>query len=144
MMMFQKRIIRKTDAKGFTLIELLIVMAIIAMLAAIVGPSIFNKLVGAKRDGAAAQISTLDTAIAGYRLDVGKYPNSLEGLIKNDTGSSRWRSKYLNKSHVPKDPWGNDYHYQAPGSHDNDYDLYSYGPDNQEGGEGDDADIVNW
>jgi len=129
---------------GFTLIELLIVMAIIAMLAAIVGPSIFDKLGGAKRDGAMAQMSTLGAALDNYRLDVGKYPNSLEGLIKNDTGGTRWQSKYIRKSSLPKDPWGNEYHYQAPGSHDNDYDLYSYGPDNQEGGEGEDADVVNW
>ncbi len=129
--------------QGFTLIELLIVMAIIGMLAAIVGPTLFKKFGGAQRDATAAQISGFDQALSAYRLDVGKYPDSLEALIKSDS-SKRWKGPYLQKQSIPKDPWGNDYQYRKPGKHNNDYDLFSFGADGQEGGEGDNADIVNW
>jgi general secretion pathway protein G len=129
--------------QGFTLIELLIVMAIIGMLAAIVGPKLFNKFVGAQRDATASQISGFDQALSAYRLDVGKYPDNLEALIKND-GSKRWKGPYLQKQSIPKDPWGNEYQYRKPGQHNNDYDLFSFGADGQEGGDSDNADIVNW
>jgi len=129
--------------QGFTLIELLIVMAIIGMLAAIVGPKLFNKFAGAQRDAAAAQISGFDQALSAYRLDVGKYPDNLDALLKND-GSKRWKGPYLQKQSIPKDPWGNEYQYRKPGRHNNDYDLFSFGADGQEGGEGDNEDIVNW
>lgn len=128
--------------QGFTLIELLIVMAIIAMLAALVGPKIFKNLVKAQRDAAVGQISMLGQSLDAYRLDVGRYPSALEGLVQNDGGSPRWNGPYTKK--VPLDPWEQAYHYQTPGSHNNDYDLYSYGPDMQEGGDGDNADLVNW
>ncbi len=129
--------------QGFTLIELLIVMAIIGMLAAIVGPKLFNKFASAQRDATASQISGFDQALSAYRLDVGKYPDSLDALLKSDS-SKRWKGPYLQKQSIPKDPWGNDYQYRKPGKHSNDYDLFSFGADGQEGGEGDNADIVNW
>ena len=129
--------------KGFTLIELLIVMAIIAMLAALVGPTIIDKLETARINATKAQIEMLSQALESHKIDAGRYPNSLEGLRQNDSGSSRWSGPYIKKA-VPKDSWEQDYHYQAPGSHNNDFDLYSYGPDMQEGGEGENADIVNW
>ncbi len=129
--------------KGFTLIELLIVMAIIAMLAALVGPTIIDKLGGAQINTTKAQIEMLSQALDTYRIDVGRYPSGLEGLLQNDSGSPRWSGPYIKKA-IPKDPWDQDYHYQAPGSHNNDFDLYSYGPDMQEGGEGENADLVNW
>ncbi len=129
--------------QGFTLIELLIVMAIIGMLAALVGPNLIDKVDKGKVTTATAQIKNLENAIISYKLDVGKLPKTLEGLRTNDSGGSLWDGPYL-KTAVPKDPWGNDYIYHKPGQHKNPYDLYSKGADGVEGGEGDNKDIVNW
>lgn len=129
--------------QGFTLIELLIVMAILGMLAALVGPTVIGKFGGAQRQTAATQISHIETALDSYRLDMFKYPNGLEALVKNNSSNSKWQGPYLKKG-MPKDPWGNDYQYRKPGRDGRDYDLYSFGADGQEGGEGDNADVVNW
>lgn len=122
---------------GFTLIEILVVMAIIAMLAVMVAPNIFNQQAGAQRDAAISQISSLQAALDMYRLDVGEYPDSLEGLVENDTGRASWNGPYL-RGALPADPWGNGYVYDSGGR---DFTLISYGPDGGQGGEGDDADI---
>lgn len=123
--------------RGFTLIEILVVMAIIAMLAVMVAPNLFRQQAGAMRDAALGQISTLETALDAHRLDVGEYPDSLEGLMTNETGRASWNGPYLRRE-VPKDPWGNDYVYESTGR---DFTLVSYGADGERGGEGDDADI---
>lgn len=123
---------------GFTLIEILVVMAIIGMLAVMVAPNIFNQQAGAQRDGALSQISSLETALSTYRLDVGEYPDSLEGLLSNDSGRASWNGPYLNRSAVPKDPWGSDFVYDVDGRQ---FTLISYGADRAQGGEGNDADI---
>jgi len=128
--------------KGFTLIELLIVMAILALLAGLVGPQLWGQLGGAKSDTTATQIKSFEAALDSYRLDMGKYPKSLDSLVKNNSGKSRWNGPYIKK--LPTDPWDNEYQYQKPGKHNKDYDLYSWGADNQEGGEGEDKDITNW
>jgi len=135
---------RNKKRGGFTLIELLIVMAIIGMLAALVGPSVFKRFGGAQRDAAKAQISNLAAALDTYRLDMHKYPNSLDALIKNPGSNKRWNGPYLPKPVLPKDPWGNEYQYKKPGTHGTDYDLYSFGADGREGGEDDDKDVTNW
>tara|TARA_A100001011_G_scaffold378900_1_gene444208 strand:+ start:991 stop:1413 length:423 start_codon:yes stop_codon:yes gene_type:complete len=122
---------------GFTLIEILVVMAIIGMLAVMVAPNIFNQQAGAQRDAALSQISSLEAALDTYRLDVGEYPDSLEGLIENDSGRAAWNGPYLRRE-VPMDPWGNEYIYESEGRS---FALVSYGPDGERGGEGDDADI---
>lgn len=122
---------------GFTLIEILVVMAIIGMLAVMVAPNIFNQQAGAQRDAALSQISSLEAALDTYRLDVGDYPDSLEGLIENDSGRAAWNGPYLRRE-VPMDPWGNEYIYESEGRS---FTLVSYGPDGERGGEGDDADI---
>lgn len=127
----------KQHSKGFTLIELLVVLAILGMLAALVGPAIFSNLGKGQRATAASQISNLESALDTYRLDVGRYPETLSGLIENDTGRDSWNGPYL-RGALPKDPWDNDYFYQ-PG--DKDFVLMSYGQDGAPGGEGDDADI---
>ena len=124
-------------AAGFTLIEILVVMAIIGMLAVMVAPSIFNQQAGAQRDAALSQISALEAALDTYRLDVGQYPDSLEGLVENDSGRAAWNGPYLRRE-VPLDPWGNEYVYDSDGRG---FTLVSYGPDGERGGEGDDADI---
>lgn len=126
-----------TTAAGFTLIEILVVMAIIGMLAVMVAPNIFNQQSGAQRDAALSQISALEAALDTYRLDVGQYPDSLEGLVENDSGRAAWNGPYLRRE-VPLDPWGNNYVYDSDGR---DFTLVSYGPDSERGGEGDDADI---
>ncbi|WP_028320480.1 type II secretion system major pseudopilin GspG [Desulfatiglans anilini] len=131
--------------QGFTLIELLIVMVIIGLLAALVGPRMFGKVDESRQRSAKAQISLFETALDTYRLDTGKYPTTdegLEALRTKPSGVERWDGPYLNKE-VPKDPWGNEYVYQSPGEH-GDYDLTSYGADGSPGGEGSDMDIVNW
>lgn len=124
---------------GFTLIELLIVMAILGMLAALVGPALFGNLDKGKITTAQAQISNYESALDSYRLDVGRYPESLDGLVDNDSGRPTWSGPYL-RGEVQKDPWGNDYHYESRNS-GRDYVLMSYGADGAPGGQDTDADI---
>ena len=125
------------QSKGFTLIEILVVMAIIAMLAVMVAPNLFRQQAGAMRDVALTEISTLEAALDIYRLDVGEYPDSLEGLMENDTDRASWNGPYLRRA-VPIDPWDNDYVYESNGR---EFTLVSYGADGMSGGEEDDADI---
>jgi len=127
---------------GFTLIELLIVMAILALLAGLVGPTLWNKLAGAKRDVTATQIKSIESSLDSYRLDMGRFPKELKELIKDSTGKSAWDGPYMKK--IPKDPWENEYQYRAPGKHNKDFDLYSLAADGNEGGEEDNSDITNW
>ncbi len=129
--------------QGFSLMELLIVMVILGMLAAIVGPALWGKLSGAQRDTAATQISNIEVALDSYRLDMFKFPASLDELAKNTSNNPKWQGPYLKKG-LPKDPWGNDYQYRKPGQEGRDYDIYAFGADGQQGGVGDDADVVNW
>jgi general secretion pathway protein G len=124
---------------GFTLMELLIVMAILGMLAALVGPALFSNLGRGQRTAAAAQISNLETALDSYRLDVGNYPETLEGLMENDTSRDAWNGPYL-RGELPLDPWDNPYVYQNEGRA---FKLLSYGADGLPGGQEDDADIGN-
>ncbi len=129
---------------GFTLIELLIVMIILGLLAALVAPKMFQKVGTSRVNAAKAQISMIGTALDAFRLDVGRYPNSQEGLeaLRVNPNLSNWDGPYLPKD-VPLDPWGRPYVYQSPGEH-GDYDLYSLGADGQQGGEGEDRDVVSW
>lgn len=122
---------------GFTLIEILVVMAIIAMLAVMVAPNLFRQQAGAQRDAAMAQISALETALDAHFIDVGEYPDSLNGLVENETDSASWNGPYLRRD-VPMDPWGNEYVYESRGR---EFTLISYGPDGEQGGTDDDADI---
>lgn len=134
----------RSRKKGFTLIELLIVMVIIGLIAALVGPRLFPKLGKGKQSAAKAQIELLGQALDQYRLDVGRYPTTQEGLnsLNVNPGIDRWQGPYLKKE-LPQDPWGRSYQYQCPGNH-GEYDLYSLGLDGAPGGEGEDADVVSW
>lgn len=125
------------NVRGFTLIEILVVMAIIGMLAVMVAPNLFRQQAGAMRDAALSQISSLETALDSYRLDMNRYPDSLAELMENESGSASWNGPYLRRE-VPMDPWGNEYEYQSNGRS---FTLLSYGADGARGGEGDDADI---
>ncbi len=127
--------------RGFTLIELLVVLAILAMLAAVVAPRVMNALGSSKARTARIQVEELGAALDLYRLDVGRYPSSLEALVQD--GSPGWNGPYLKKKRLPADPWGNPYRYRFPGEH-GDYDLFSLGADGRPGGEGEDGDILGW
>lgn len=127
--------------QGFSLIELLIVMVILGLLASLVGPKMFGKLGKAKAQTAKTQIEMLGAALDAFRLDVGRYPEGLGGLLEG-TGD-KWDGPYLTKKQIPKDPWGNEFQYQYPGEH-GEFDLWSYGADGQPGGDGENADVVSW
>lgn len=132
--------------KGFTLLELLVVLGIIALLAGIVGPQVMKHMGASKTKAARVQIEDLSAALDMYKLDVGKYPSSdegLEALVEKPSDIKRWNGPYLRKSKVPKDPWLQDYYYSSPGGHGR-FDLYSYGADEKEGGEEEDQDINSW
>ena len=135
---------KKSRQMGFSLIELLIVMVILGLLASLVGPKMFGKLGTAKQKTAKTQIEMLMAALDAYRLDIGQYPTQPEGLnaLFNNPGTDKWDGPYLKKS-LPNDPWGNPYHYQNPGEH-GEIDIYSYGLDNQPGGEKENADVESW
>ena len=131
---------------GFTLLELLVVLGIIAMLAGIVGPQVMKHLGESKTKAAKVQVEDFSAALDMYKLDMGKYPTSdqgLQALIEAPEGSKRWNGPYLKKAKMPVDPWLNEYHYVSPGTHGK-FDLFTYGADDKEGGEGEEQDINNW
>lgn len=133
-------------SRGFTLIELLVVLAIIGLLAGLVGPQVMKHLGESKTKAARLQIEELASALDMYRLDVGRYPlgeEGLQALIEPSASGRNWNGPYLKKRKVPLDPWSNPYHYVAPGQHGK-FDLYSLGADGSEGGEGEDQDILGW
>ena len=135
----------KRDTTGFTLIELLIVMVIISLLAALVAPRFFGQEKKAKQRGAKGQIALLESAVDTYRLDIGRYPNTaqgLEALRQRPDGIDKWDGPYLRKE-LPMDPWGNSYVYESPSEH-GEYAIISYGADGKPGGEEIDMDIVSW
>jgi general secretion pathway protein G len=137
---------RRRGQRGFTLIEIMVVMAIIAMLAAMVGPRLIRQQEKAAVKAAQAQVERLGTALDTFRLDMGRYPSTQEGLaalMQPPSNSQRWDGPYLNKN-VPVDPWENPYQYRSPGGAGRPYDLFSFGADGAPGGEGDGRDINNW
>jgi general secretion pathway protein G len=138
------------DRGGFTLIEIMVVIVILAMLAAIVGPKLMGRTDDAKITDTRVQIKNIETALKLYKLDTGSYPSTEQGLsalvTKPTVGvipNSYKEGGYLESKKVPKDPWGNDYLYVSPGEH-GDYDLFSYGADGAKGGDGKNADITSW
>ncbi len=131
--------------RGFTLIELLVVVVIIGLLAGLVAPRYFGQVGKSNTNIARAQIEQLGKALDTYRIDVGSYPTTeqgLQALVTKPDGVDRWQGPYLAKQ-VPGDPWGRAYRYKAPGDH-NDYDLSSYGSDGQPGGTGEAQDVNSW
>jgi general secretion pathway protein G len=137
---------RRSGDAGFSLIEVLIALAIIGLLAALVGPRVIGYLGSSKTKTAKIQIESIAAALQLYKLDVGRYPSSAEGLraLVEKTGSAgTWNGPYLTKPEVPLDPWGRPFNYRSPGQH-GDFDIFTLGADNQVGGEGENADVTSW
>ena len=132
-------------SRGFTLLELLVVVVIIGLLAGLVAPRYFDQVGKSNTRIAKAQIDALEKALDQYRLDMGTYPTSDQGLqilVVKPSGLEKWQGPYLKKA-VPPDPWGRPYLYRAPGEH-GDYDLFSFGADGQPGGSGENIDVASW
>lgn len=131
---------------GFTLLELLVVVAIIGLLAAYVGPKYFSQIGKSEQNLAKSQVEAFSRALGTYRLDVGSFPTTEEGLnalITKPASAVKWNGPYLDKV-VPLDPWGRPYNYHSPGSRGGDFDIESFGKDGQPGGTGDSADVTNY
>jgi len=142
----QNKLYSRRRSRGFTLIELLVVLVILGLLAGLVGPRVLKYLGGAKSDTAQLQIAEFGAGLDLFHLEVGRYPTTEEGLValsNEPTGVDNWNGPYLKKKNVPDDPWGNTYRYRSPGEN-GDYDLYSLGRDDADGGEDEDADVVSW
>ncbi len=135
----------KRTTTGFTLLELLVVMVIIGLLAGYVGPKYFSQVGKSEVKAARAQIDAFEKALEQFRLDVGHFPSSEQGLSAlsvKPVNESKWGGPYLKKA-APLDPWGNPYVYRMPGEHA-EFDLVSLGKDGQPGGTDESADITNW
>lgn len=133
---------------GFTLIELMVVLAILAMLVAVIAPNVVGRSDDAKQSKAKTDVAMIESMLDLFYLDMGRYPGTEEGLrvlySPPDDGAEKWKGPYPKKP-IPKDPWGNLYIYESPGSHTAmTYEVSSLGKDGQEGGESYDADIVSW
>ena len=137
---------RRNTQSGITLIEMLVVVTIIALFAALVAPRMMGQADKARRTAARAQINSFMTALGSYKLDTGAFPSTEQGLqalrVKPE-GSNQWAGPYLTQD-IPMDPWGHPYLYKYPGIHGDEPDLVSLGADGQDGGEGNNADIVSW
>ncbi|MEH6824732.1 MAG: type II secretion system major pseudopilin GspG [Motiliproteus sp.] len=132
--------------KGFTLIELLVVLVILGLLAGISGPQVLKYLKKAKTDTARLQIADLAGGVDLFNLEIGRNPSTEEGLlalVQEPDGVSGWNGPYLKKKVLPKDPWGINYQYQSPGK-EGDYDIYTLGADNVQGGDHENQDVGNW
>ena len=139
------------NKRGFTLIEIMVVVIILGLLAGIVLPKILGREEEAKVSAAKVQIKAFESALDGYKLDNGFYPTTDQGLSalikKPEVGRipDKWKEGgYLKPARIPKDPWGKDYLYFSPGNEGREYEIVSYGPDGEQGGEGKNADIESW
>ena len=134
-----------SPSHGFTLLELLVVLVILGLLAGYVAPKYFSQIGKSEVKTARAQIDALEKSLDQYRVDVGHYPSTEQGLAalnSKPADEARWDGPYLKKA-VPNDPWGKPYQYRVPGEH-SEVDLFSFGSDGVPGGTGEGADITNW
>lgn len=134
--------------RAFTLLELLVVLGILALLLTLVAPRVIGHLGESKPVVTRQQIQNTVTALESFRLDVGRYPTPEEGLkalIERPDGLEKWKGPYLSRISVPQDGWGRELRFRVPASRGGfDFEVYSLGADNQEGGEGENADIFSW
>ena len=131
--------------RGMTLIEILVVLVLIGIVMGIVGGNFIGRGEEAKRKAAKIEIEQIGQTLDLYKLEVGRYPTTQEGLqalIQAPSSASNWNGPYWKRSSVPKDPWGNEYKYSSPGQ-SGPYDIVSYGADGKEGGEGPNKDITS-
>jgi general secretion pathway protein G len=138
--------VRQRRPRGFTLLELLVVLVIIGLLVGYVAPRYFSQVGKSEIKVTQAQINAFEKALDTYRLDVGRYPTTEEGLtvlVARPQNEPKWNGPYLQKA-VPPDPWGKPYQYKSPGEQGREFDLWSFGKDGQPGGTGEAADITNW
>lgn len=130
---------------GFTLIEIMVVVVVIALLGAMLGPTLFNKVQQAEETRVAQDIRAIESALKFYRLDNYRYPTQAQGLdalMEAPTDASNWNGPYLED--VPQDPWGEPYEYRNPGQRGKEVDVFTLGADGAEGGEGSNQDLGNW
>jgi general secretion pathway protein G len=131
---------------GFTLVEILVVITIIGLIMALVGPRVLNYLAESKVKAARIQVESFASSLDLFYLDAGRYPTTSEGLAalaQRPGGIDTWNGPYLRTGLVPNDPWGHAYIYRSPGEH-GPYDIVSLGSDGQQGGTGTAADIESW
>lgn len=137
--------VKYSTSRGFTLIEIMVVVIVIALMGAMIAPTLFKKVQQAEETRVAQDIRVVESALKFYRLDNFRYPTQSQGLdalVSQPSGADKWNGPYLEE--LPKDPWGQVYRYASPGKHGKDVDVFTYGADNQEGGEGSDKDWGNW
>lgn len=137
---------RRNAQAGVTLIEMLVVLMIIGLFAALVGPKLFRRSDTARITAARVQIKNFSTALGMYKLDTGLFPTTeqgLQALLDRPAGLTQWDGPYLPQE-IPVDPWGRPYVYKFPGEHGDEPDIISYGADGQPGGEALNADVVSW
>src|SRR5215831_12920379 len=142
----RRRRVRGGGEAGFTLVEILVVITIIGLIMALVGPRVLNYLGESKVKAARIQVESFASSLDLFYLDAGRYPSTSEGLTAlaaRPGGIDTWNGPYLRTGLVPNDPWGHPYIYRSPGEHGA-YDIVSYGSDGQQGGTGTAADIESW
>ncbi len=138
-------VITNKRKEGFTLMELLIVLVIVGLLAALVGPALYKRIKPAKQSAARAQMTNYSTALDSFFVDVGRYPTTADGLAalrENSNSIAKWDGPYIQKD-VAKDPWGYPFHYRSP-TDKGPYEIFTYGADGKEGGKDENKDIYNW
>jgi general secretion pathway protein G len=142
----RKMNLSRKRVSGMTLIEILVVLVLIGIVLGVVGGNFIGRGEKAKADAARIEIGQIGQALDLFKLEIGRYPTSQEGLqalITAPPGVNNWNGPYWKKSQLPKDPWTNEYKYAAPGQHGA-YDIVSLGADGKEGGDGPDKDITSW